>query len=525
MKQSKLKDLFDYLPKSKIKAGEGLTEGQYPFYTSSGSQSKFLEDFQHNPGCLIFGTGGKANVHFSTNNFSVSTDCITIKPKPIAEIDAEYVYHYFKGNMRVLEKGFKGAGLKHISKAYLSDIQIPYFKNTDDQKRTVYLFDKVEKLINQRKQNIQQLDDLLKSVFLDMFGDPVKNEKHWDTLPFHKIGKFTSGGTPSKSRDDFWSGTFPWVSPKDMKIEKIRDSINHISEAVFEETTLKKILPNHLLIVVRGMILAHSFPVAVNAVDISINQDMKAIKPISDFDVEYLLNCLIALKRQILELITTAGHGTRKFDSNAMQKLIIPKPPKTLQQKFSDVANKVSIIKSQYQQSLNDLESLYGALSQKAFNGELDLSKVPLPDESEEISDDMSSVDQGNMTENNKENSMFGFSQFNPESIQDNELRRTQLSKWFTEWLEHYQQESDLNINHFWQCIEFTTQDYVDDNDEPLKIDVSDYDYIKGEVFAAIKSGVIKQTTNMIETIVDGKTQLEPGNQILLKNNTKRTHG
>jgi type I restriction enzyme S subunit len=302
-----------------------------------------------------------------------------------------------------------------------------------------------------------------------------------------------------------------------MKIEKIRDSINHISEAVFEETTLKKILPNHLLIVVRGMILAHSFPVAVNTVDISINQDMKAIKPISDFDVEYLLNCLIALKRQILELITTAGHGTRKFDSNAMQKLFIPKPPKTLQQKFSDVANKVSIIKSQYQQSLNDLESLYGALSQKAFNGELDLSKVPLPDESEEISDDMSSVDQGNMTENNIENSILGFSQFDAASIKDIELRKTQLSKWFIEWLEHYQQESDLNINHFWQCIEFTTQDYLDENDEPLKIDVSDYDHIKDEVFTAIQSGVIKQTTNMIETVVDGKTQLAPGNQILLK--------
>ena len=129
----------------------------------------------------------------------------------------------------------------------------------------------------------------------------------------------------------------------------------------------------------------------------------------------------------------------------------------------------------------------------------------------------MSSVEQDNIAEKNKENSILGFSQFNQESIKDNELRKIQLSEWFNEWLEHYQQESDLNINHFWQCIEFTTQDYVDENDEPLKIDVSDYDHIKDEVFAAIKSGVIKQTTDMIETVVDGKTQLEPGNQILLK--------
>ena len=54
MKQAKLEDLFDYLPKSKIKAGDGLEDGKYPFYTSSENQSKYLNDFQHGPGCLVF---------------------------------------------------------------------------------------------------------------------------------------------------------------------------------------------------------------------------------------------------------------------------------------------------------------------------------------------------------------------------------------------------------------------------------------------------------------------------------------
>lgn len=80
MKQAKLKDLFDYLPKSKVQAGDGLEVGKYPFYTSSENLSKYLNEFQHDPGCLVFGTGGKASVHFTTSHFSTSTDCITIKP-------------------------------------------------------------------------------------------------------------------------------------------------------------------------------------------------------------------------------------------------------------------------------------------------------------------------------------------------------------------------------------------------------------------------------------------------------------
>ncbi|MGR6860639.1 hypothetical protein ACU5EH_10170 [Aliivibrio salmonicida] len=109
--------------------------------------------------------------------------------------------------------------------------------------------------------------------------------------------------------------------------------------------------------------------------------------------------------------------------------------------------------------------------------------------------------------------------------MNNNESRKVQLSKWFYEWLEKYQNESDLNIKHFWQCLDFTTQDYLDENDDPLKISLSDYDHIKNEIFDAIKRGDIEQTTNMIEVKVDDKQEIEPGNQILLKNLTKRIHG
>jgi type I restriction enzyme S subunit len=297
------------------------------------------------------------------------------------KLDTRFLYHLVRCKQLLYlgQKSMKGAaGHKRVPADFLEKFEVPEW-SINDQIRIAHLLGKVEGLITQRKQHLQQLDDLLKSVFFDMFGDPVRNDEGWDTVPFHKAGKFVSGGTPSKSRDDFWNGDFPWVSPKDMKVTKINDTIDHISESVFGETSLKRIAPDHLLIVVRGMILAHSFPVAINTVDIAINQDMKAIKPVKGLKVVYFLNCLTSLKRQILKLISTAGHGTRKFDSIAMQKLFIPKPPIELQDQFATIVEKVEALKSRYQQSLSDLESLYGALSQQAFKGELDLSRVPLP--------------------------------------------------------------------------------------------------------------------------------------------------
>lgn len=296
------------------------------------------------------------------------------------EINDKYLFQFLNSDKfeREAIQNSNGVAQLNLSSRWIENYEIP-LPSIDDQIRIAHLLGKVEGLIAQRKQHLQQLDDLLKSVFLEMFGDPVRNEKGWDTVPFHKIGKFISGGTPSKSRDDYWRGNFPWVSPKDMKVSEIGDAEDHISEMVFEETSLKRIDPGHLLIVVRGMILAHSFPVAINKVEIAINQDMKAIRPINGVNAIYLQNCLVSLKRQILKLISTAGHGTRKFDTIAMQKLFIPKPPEPLQNQFAAIVGKIEGLKSRYQQSLTDLEALYGSLSQQAFKGELDLSRMPLP--------------------------------------------------------------------------------------------------------------------------------------------------
>ncbi len=384
-------------------------------------------------------------------------------------------------------KTVKGVGgsLLRASPAQVAEIEIPIPDDFDDQSRIAHLLGKVEGLIAQRKQHLQQLDDLLKSVFLEMFGDPVRNEKGWDTTPFHQIGKFISGGTPSKSRNDFWNGSFPWVSPKDMKVAKINDSIDHISESVFEETNLKRITKNYLLIVVRGMILAHSFPVAINTVEIAINQDMKAIKPTKDVNVIYLQHCLTALKRRILKLISSAGHGTRKFDSIAMQKLLIPKPHKELQDQFANIVEKIEALKSRYQQSLTDLESLYGALSQQAFKGELDLSQVPLLAESEEQKIETSNDVKISMSLSD----FFRAPDISTIDVKTTEGRKTFLTRMLSAWLEQFNHKP-FSLTDFMGSVQNKLWDLT--NGE-LHLNTDDYDQIKDCLFEALKTEKLEQ--------------------------------
>src|SRR5207302_4507206 len=95
--------------------------------------------------------------------------------------------------------------------------------------------------------------------------------------PLRQLVILRGGGTPSKSIPSFWEGKIPWISPKDMKIREINDAIDHISEEAMQESSAKLIESGAVLIVVRGMILAHTVPSAVLQVPASINQDMKAL--------------------------------------------------------------------------------------------------------------------------------------------------------------------------------------------------------------------------------------------------------
>ena len=173
MEYIKIKDILEFKKKSKIKASEGLKIGKYNFYTSSKEQNKFLDYYEYSNEALIIGTGGNANIHHSYGKFSVSTDCFVLENKDNKIFLVEYIYKYLLKNIHILENGFRGAGLKHISKVYLENIEIPII-SIEKQKKLIKNLKNIDIFIDKNKQIKNELNFLNKSLFITFNKNGIK---------------------------------------------------------------------------------------------------------------------------------------------------------------------------------------------------------------------------------------------------------------------------------------------------------------------------------------------------------------
>src|SRR5687767_6673756 len=121
----------------------------------------------------------------------------------------------------------------------------------------------------------------------------------WSELSLNEMGIWISGKTPSKSRGDFWkNGSIPWISPKDMKKPFLNESEDLITEKAVKEGGMKILPSGSILIVVRSGILAHTLPVGVTKVDVTVNQDIKAIKPANGISEVFVMHFLKSKQSQ-----------------------------------------------------------------------------------------------------------------------------------------------------------------------------------------------------------------------------------
>jgi restriction endonuclease S subunit len=149
----------------------------------------------------------------------------------------------------------------------------------------------------------------------------------WPTVKIADIASVLSGGTPSKANGEFWSGSIPWVSPKDMKIDQIYDTEDHISEDAVRNSAVNLVPSRSILCVVRSGILAHSFPVALATRKLTFNQDINAIV-IKDERVlpEYLFHLLKEMETEVVQSGVKKGGTVHSLRSRFLHDLAIPLP-------------------------------------------------------------------------------------------------------------------------------------------------------------------------------------------------------
>ena len=244
--------------------------------------------------------------------------------KHIVELLPEYIYYLIKAK-NWADGSNRAVMGQTLNKATLSEIEV-YIHTIEEQRKIVKLMSSIEKVIDNRKEQLQKLGDITRARFVEMFGDVIHNDKLWEKHTVESLCKeIYGGGTPSKSHPEYYeNGDIPWVSSKDMKSDVVTDSQIKINRLGLDNSTAKMVPINSVIMVIRSGILKHTLPVAINAVPITVNQDLKVFIPGEHVLTRFLAVQFKMHEKDILSGVRAVTADNIEFDSLKQRELIVP---------------------------------------------------------------------------------------------------------------------------------------------------------------------------------------------------------
>ena len=370
---------------SKIPKEEYLDVGLYPIIDQG---KEFIGGFTNDETLIqnssepriIFGDHTRV-LKYVDFPFTIGADGVKVLELQSQQILLKYVYYYLR-SIKVPNAGYS----RHFK--FLKEVKIPLPETLTDQIKIAQILTQAEKLIAQRKESIALLDEYLKSTFLEMFGDPVRNEKGWEMLSGNDyLSKLTVGVVIKPASYYVDDGV---IALRSLNIRPNRihlDNLVYFSKPVSENELSKSILREGDVVFVRtGMTgTAAIIPKELdgcNCIDLIITRPKGGV--INPQYLVFFFNSHIG-KRIVSD--NEVGGIQKHFNIGALRKLKIPIPTLPLQTQFAQIVEKTEALKSQYQHSLRELEQLFGSLSQRAFKGELDLSRMEVTEDAHQPSE------------------------------------------------------------------------------------------------------------------------------------------
>lgn len=241
------------------------------------------------------------------------------------KVSPKFIFWLLKGKNAELNSKGTGSTFKAIGRKVLEETKVPDI-SLEKQLEHSETLEKIYAVIQHRKSELQMLDDLIKARFVEMFGNSVLNEKGWITDTVDNLCKeIYGGGTPSKVHPEYYKdGDIPWVSSKDMKTDILTDSQIKINQMGVENSTARMVPVNSVIMVIRSGILKHTLPVAINAVPITVNQDLKVFIPSERILTRFLAVQFKMHEKDILTGVRAVTADNIEFNSLKQRKLIVP---------------------------------------------------------------------------------------------------------------------------------------------------------------------------------------------------------
>ena len=305
-----------------------------------------------------------------------SQDITAITPDPHC-LDRSYLVHFLRTKQPHLERLARGATIKGVTREVVANLAIP-LPPLDEQKRIAGILDAADALRAKRRQALGQLDTLLQSTFLDMFGDPVTNPMGWEerNLPDlvskrkHALKRGPFGGALKK--EIFVPEGFKVYEQKNVIYDDFEIGSYFIKKSDYERLVPFKVSSNNLLISCSGTI-GRIAAVPLHAAPGVMNQALLKI----DLDESIMLNLFFlglwrsqSFEQQVLGM--THGTGMKNMKSMAELKGInFLVPPIDIQHRFAAIDQSVEKQKASQRAHLAELDTLFASLQSRAFRGDL----------------------------------------------------------------------------------------------------------------------------------------------------------
>jgi type I restriction enzyme S subunit len=282
------------------------------------------------------------------------------------QINYKFLRYFFKTIEKKLSASGNGSTFEAITTQYVKEIEIP-LPPLDVQKKIADILDKADGLRRKDAELIKKYDELAQSIFIDMFGDPVTNNKSWEKLPIHKIGTVKTGNTPSRANKKFYGNHVEWIKTDNIKMDSIypasaseylsQDGLN-VGRYVEQDSILVTCIAGSANTI--GNIVLTDRKVA-------FNQQINSLTPNENHEPLFIYFLFRNIKKYI-QLSTTEGMK-RIITKSTFENLELISPPLGLQRLFCNRIQKYVDSKKM----LNNIysEQLFQSLLQRAFNGEL----------------------------------------------------------------------------------------------------------------------------------------------------------
>lgn len=276
----------------------------------------------------------------------------------------KYIFYYLRSiREKILHDSYGGAQ-KHISQGYVKDIEV-LLPSLEIQKKIVNILEKAEKALEKRKEAIKLLDELVKSKFIDMFGDLNSNSKGWDILNFNEFAVIDTNMT----KDFEKYANYPHIGIDSiekntgniLEYQLVKDSSLKSGKYLFDERHIiySKIRPNLNKVALpqfKGVCSADAYPIL--CLDGIVDRNYLGYVLRSEFFLSYIL-------------AFSGRTNIPKVNKEQLKGFNMPIPPIKLQNEFADFVKQVDKLKFEMEKSLNELENNFNSLMQKAFTGEL----------------------------------------------------------------------------------------------------------------------------------------------------------